>query len=751
MELNKHNLAPISGDTTGLSGDESEDEFHLAEYWKLIKRHKWEVLGFAFVAMIVGALTAFSLPPVYRAEVKMLIEPEQKKIVSLDPLQSATNISYFYETQFEILRSKTVAVAVIMALGLENHEEFSEKKSEDATLPFGIKLDSLIPEQLAPMLESGGKEKNTLEKMVEKFQKKLTIKGEDKSQIVTIAFESNNRNLAASVANAVSKAYIDEGLEARLSTVKQAASWLTVRLEELRKQLADSEAALRAFQNKTGVVDSTSQQDIVRNRFSSITANLVQAERARVEAESRYNQVKTAKKLKKPYDSIKSVLADPLIQRLKEEESRLSRHVAELSERYGHKHPKMIAGKSDLKEAQTRLNVEIEKVVDGIRREYEVAANNEKELIRLSEKMKKDIRGLKGDEFKLASLEREVTANRELYNMFMTRFKETEVTGEDEGGTNVRIIDAAEPPSQPYKPRKVLMIAMFLIGGVFFGVLLSFVREHLDKTFKNGEDVERILKIPTIGSLPIIIDENTPDVRPEHYSHHNPKSLFAEAVNNIRTGVLFANIDNPPQTILVTSAVPGEGKTTLSVNLASSLSRLGRTLLIDADLRKPGIAEIFNVANKGETGLVGLVYGQKNLKESVLLFKKDAQNLYVLTSGMLPPNPLEFLSSQRFHNTLEKLKKRFKYIIVDTCPVLPYSDSITVAHMADEVIMVVRADHTSHDVSKDALKRLLSSNVTPLGIVLSQVDPHDEDGYGSYSYYYNQYAHEAKDIEIDNI
>jgi len=725
------------------------EEINLEDYIKLLRRHKWGIIGILSLATLIGILTALSMQRMYTSFVTLLIEPETPKIVSMDPLEGRTNIMYFYETQYEIIHSRTVAREVIKRLSLQIHPDFSDHPSTKNT---GFSLQSIlhpnfkefIPAEWLPLepgeIESDEDKKDPLAKIITNFQKRLSVKGREKSQVVTISFESSSPELSAKIANTIAQVYVETGMESRLSIAKQATSWLTGRLSELRKQLAASEDALQRFQKRAKIFDSQSQQNIIKDKLANITEKLIQAQADRVKAETMYNQVLEAERTGKNYESLKSVLEHPLLQKLNEEQSHLQRRYAELSERYGEKHPKMIAAKSDIREAERRLKSEIAKVVNGIRQEYEVAVRNEKELKLLGERIKRGMQQLKGKEFQLAKLEREVEANRQLYNMFLTRFKETDISGK-ENVTNVRVIDPAEPPILPSKPRKKLIVLGYMIGGLIFGVLFAFVKDSLDKTFKNSEDVERILKIPALGSLYTLRKERGKNLVPEQYSLENPQSAFAESVNNIRTGVLFSNIDYPPHIMVITSAVPGEGKTTLSANLAASLSKLGNTLLIDADLRKPGLARIFNIHK--EEGLTGLVSGQCSASDTIFTIEKSKGHFRILPCGKLPINPLEFLSSRKFKILLEKLKEKFDYIVIDTAPVLPYSDAIAVSSIADEIILLVKADDTSHNIAIDALKRLNASNLTPLGVVLSQVHPkYGSKGYGGYYNYYNQYAHE---------
>ncbi len=718
------------------------DELRLMDHWRLLKRHKWGIMGLVFAAMLVGALTVFSMRPVYRAEVTMLIEPEQPKIVSVDPLQSATNIHYFYETQYEIIRSRSVAETVIRKLNLDKHKEFTKETKGLLDI-----LISWIPEswRLEKNKEPSQETKNTL--LVNRFRKGLSVHGESQSQIVVVSYDSYDPLLAAEIANTVSDSYVEQGMESRLAVAKQAASWLTERLAELRSKLAESEKALQMFQSREGVVDSTSQQNIISRKLSSITEELVKAQTKLTVTKIRYDQVKGASVEGRGYESLQAVLQHPLVQALKEEESRLARRASELGERYGKRHPKMIAVTSDLKEAKRLLKGEVSKVVDGIRREYEVAMANERALARLNEKMKSDIRNLKGKEFKLAKLERDVATNRQLYDLFLTRFKETDLAGSG-NVTNVRVLDKAKPPLKPYSPRKVLAIVFSMSIGLLLGIVLAYTREHMDATFKMTDDIEKQLNLPSLGALPLLTKKDLSDTLPEKYCSDQQNSPYSEAINSIRTGVMFSNLDNPPKTLLVTSALANTGKTTLCRNLATSFSHLGKTLVIDADLRKPRLAGIAGQKTY-RAGLTDYVSGQKNLNDCVIRDSKS-ENLFVMTCGAKTPNPLEFLSSEKMRHALSDLKRNFDYVLIDTTPMLSFSEAIVLAHLVDSVIFVVKSFETTYSIAQNAVKKLNAAQITPIGVVLSHLDERRAESYDSYYYsasyyeYYNEAPEKTK-------
>lgn len=717
-----------------------DEEINLLEYWLVIKRRSRAILGLAFLMALIGLLIAFTITPQYSSTIKILVEPDAPKVVSLDPLQGASNIWYFYETQYEIIASRSVAEAVVKNLKLEQHPFFikamSELKEEESSGSTSGTWKSLISDS-EPKVKNIKNEKFLVrEAIIQTVLGGISVKGAKKSQIINIGYESPDPELSALIANAIVQAYIEKGLDAKLALNQNAAEWLNNRLLGLRQKLEISETALRNFQQKEGMVNTESFASITSGKLGGITEALIKAQARRAEAEIRYQQVKDIKISGKTLESLPIVLQNKFIQTLKAGQAKLARQVSELSERYGHKHPKMIAAKGDLLIANRRLREEVSKVIDGIHRDYEIAVANVTKLKTLSQQTQQEARGGQGKKFELAKLERDVETSRQLFEVFMTRFKETSMTG-DNGVTNVSIVDLARPAFAPSKPRKKLIVAAAIFVGLFLGVLLAFLLEYLENTFRIPEDVEHKLGLPLLGILPALSLDDKLDISPERYAFIDEKqksSAFIEALNNIRTGVMFANIDTPAKMIMVTSSVAHEGKTTLSSNLSLTFSHTGKTLLIDGDLRKQEFSK--NILSQEKiAGLAELAAGEVTMDECIIA-DKQVDNLFYMSSGLTTPKPLELLSSNKFAELLQQLREKFDHIIIDSAPVLPVSDSLVLGHLVDEVILVVKADSTTHKMAQDAVKRLATAHVQPLGVVLQQADLEKMENYGGYSYGY---------------
>jgi capsular exopolysaccharide synthesis family protein len=333
----------------------------------------------------------------------------------------------------------------------------------------------------------------------------------------------------------------------------------------------------------------------------------------------------------------------------------------------------------------------------------------------------------------LVSLEREVENNRRIYENFQISLMET--TGKSEyNASNVHIIDRAIVPKLPFKPNIKLIIVLSIIMGIFFGTVLAFMREALNTSFKTPDAVEEKLQIPTLGITPVV-KKSKKLAKPEMQYLDDSRSPFAESINTIRTGLLFSNIDNPPKTILVTSATGSEGKSTMAMNLAVAFSNLGKTLLLEVDLRKPSVANNLEISKS--LGLTDLVTSVVASYEEVS-HKYNNDNLNVITCGTIARNPLELLSSQKFEQVLESLTSHFDYIILDGPPTLPVSDSCILANKVDGVVFAVKAEDTRIKVAKEAVNRLQKLHANIIGTVLTVAEPNKMSYYGDH-YYSGEY------------
>jgi capsular exopolysaccharide synthesis family protein len=714
----------------------SEDELDLRIYWNIFNKYKWQIIGLTLLIGLLTTLVTLSLPPIYRATVTLLIEFEQPKIIGIEEVYgiSSANKDY-YQTQLEILKSRSLVETVVDKLNLVSHNAVNQDTTsrwfdwqhwlgqveEPATTPTFAQKQAAI---------------------VNKILANLSVEPVRNTQLAKISFESKNAQLAADVANTLANLYIETDLNARIAMTKKATALLTERINDLRQKLSQSEQTLQTYLEEHQLVNVEGVKSVAIKQIEEMASNLVKAHRQLAETQSAYQQVQALRgQASGAFESITAVINNPLVQRLKEIELDAERKVSELSKRYGSKHPKMIAATTELKTARANTTKQIRQVVTGITKEYEVALANVQALEQALKEKEEQIQDINRNEYQLGVLQREVEVNRQLYDLFLTRFKETDASQDIQALQSKigQVIEPALVASTPYKPRKKLIVAISLALGLLFSTLLAFLLEYLDNTIKNGEDVEQKLGLPLLGTLPKLRISPHDQLHPQLMFLEQQTSQFAESVRTIRTGIMLSNLDMPRKVLVITSSAVSEGKTTFAINQALALGQMEKTLLIDADMRRPSIASVFGFTDK-IPGLSELVAGTKSLDECIHPVMDG--NIDCIHSGLIPPNPLELLASNRFQELLTQLEKHYGYIVIDSAPTLAVSDALILATKASAIVYVVKADATPYQMAKEGLKRLHQVDVPVLGIVLNQINTQKLSHYYGNKYgYYSKYGH----------
>ena len=731
---------------------ENEEIIDLGQYWRTIKRAKWSIMAVTLCCLIIGGLIASSAVPIYRASAKILADPQQPNANRNEQYIASALVFLYYETQYEIIKSRNLAETVVDKLDLVEKYKKAQQENKNQQISGLSSTIKEIKTEFAALFSKADKAEKIAATDAELkimlasgIQAGIEVSGGKQSQIINISYTSPDPQAATDIINAISAAYIQFGLESRLGEVKNTESWLTEQYALLKEKLQHSETKLSTYRSQQGLVDTSQQQRIANTQLQSLNTELIRAQTKLSAAEEQYLAVKNIKPGAKEFYSLGPVLQNKSASDMVKEEAFLSRKVNELFQRYGEKHPKMIAARSELNSAQENLATEVSKVVDNIEKNYRLAQFQVTNINKLISKTRNSIQSLQTENFSLVSFEREVENNRRIYENFQISLMENSGRGEYTA-SNVHIIDSAIVPKAPFKPNIKLIIILAGVFGLFFGVVLAFMREALDNTFKTPSSVEEKLKIPALGITPVV--KKKKDIaKPEKQYLDDSRSPFAESINTIRTGLLFSNIDNPPKTLLVTSATGSEGKSTLAINLAAAYSNLGKTLLLEVDLRKPSMAK--NLAIETKLGLTDLVTGSVTTASDVY-YKDNNEQLTIITCGTIARNPLELLSSQKFERVLESLKQNFDYIILDGPPTLPVSDSCILANKVDGVIFAIKAEDTRIKVAKEAVSRLQKLSANIIGAVLTVAEPNKMNYYGDHYYSGEYYGVKPEKETIDN-
>lgn len=729
--------------------------FDIAGYWMILLRNKWLILFCGLFCLALASLYAAKSVPIYQASVKIQADPTTPSALSGGQNMMSPPVFLFYETQYEIIQSRTVAEAVVKKLDLVNRykqaqlakqnqpqgngiiSQIKGLKTKLATLFGQLKAD-IIGQPIQESKPSPRTDEQIAIQLAQKIQSGLKVKGGRKSQMIDISYQSDNPELATEIVNTVADAYISFGLQTRLSQIKDTASWLSEQLTELKQNLKTSEDKLQAYKKTQGLVDTQQQQQIANTQLSNLNTELIKAQTQHAAAQELYTQAMQAKNKHNGYLSLSPVMQNSSVKALVSEEARLSNRVIELSKRYGEKHPKMVAARSDLNSTSQNLQREAEKVVSNIEKQYRLTQLQVTNIEKLIRENKQNLQSLQGNNYELGRLEREVEENRRVYDSFVTRLMEADVSGDYEA-SNIKIIDKATQPKRPIKPNVKAILAAGLFVGLVLGVLVALLRASLERSFHTPEHVENKLKISGLG-ITQLVKNFKKEGKPEVQYLTNNRSTFAESINTIRTGILFSEIENPPKVTLVTSSSGSEGKSTLAVNLALAFSQLDKTLLLELDLRKPSISDSLKLTNP--LGMREILSEGVSHQQAICQLEGE-ENLDIIHAGSIPNNPLELISSTAFRQLLQNLKQVYTHIIIDSPPILPVSDAGVLAQLSDSVILAVRAERTSIKNAQESVKRLNKLNANIAGGVLTAAEPKKMSYYGESYHQAEYYGYQA--------
>ena len=727
-----------------------EKEVNLRDYWKVIQKRRWTIIAFFLIVLIVTGVGTFTMKPIYRGTTTIQINRENPQIVDFKEVFAVNTMDMdYYQTQFKLLESRSLARKVIQTLKLSEHPEFQQKPltpvqewtSEVKKSVFGF-FTSFSKKSSEPSKEPSDEAPSENPKdtsLVSQFLSRLKIEPVRNSRIVKIHIDSYDPELAAKASNALATAYIESNLESRFIMTQQAKEWLTGQLDDLKAKVERADEVLEAFGSKHGIISLDDKENITMQRLTELNDVLAKVESERMAKEALYRQTKE----KESIESLPAILDNKLIGDLNQNYIQLETQYSKLLETFKPDYPEMARLKKQMVSIQKRIDAEMVRVIDSIKNDYEFSLRKESLIRTAFEQQKAKAVEMRGKAIQYNILKREADTNKELYKSLLQRMKETGVSAAMTA-SNIQIVDRAELPTVPYKPNKKLNLLLAAVVGLFLGVGLAFFFEYLDNTVKTPEDVEQLIQLPSFGMIPEISSkrrrriESVDSYPVDLITFGHPKSMISEAYRNVRTSVLLSFSEKPPKTILITSPNPGEGKTTTAINTAIALCQTGaQVLIIDADLRHPRIHKVFAEGNGA--GLSTFLSGSAALESTIQ--KTEIPNLCFMSSGPIPPNPSELIGSNLFKSMMESLRQKFDHILVDSPPALGFSDSIILSISVDGVILVVAGGKTPRETLQRAKETLRQVNAKILGVVINRVDMR-RSGYGYYYYRYPYYYQE---------
>ncbi len=680
----------------------------LGDYLKIVSKRRWTAVSVFIAVFMAVAVYTLSATPVYRATARVFVDPgTQNDEVNLRQMTQTVDTSAYIQTQLAILKSDSIARAVVRNTGL-----YKNRKEDGGILGFfGLKAPAGPAKQM--------------EDAVRGFRRRLSVEEEKNSNIISVSYSDVNPVLAAAVANEVVRTFIERNLEMKVEPARAAIAWLNSRLGVIKNQMTQSTDRLQDFKRSKELIQTGDKEpNISVQALSDIDRKLLSAQAVRSQAAVKYQLVQKLEKTPDGLMTLPEVINNKVIQDLKDRRSALSRTIAEAAKKYGPRHPDMIRLKNEMAALNGQIKQEVDFIVLSIKNSYAEALKDEQDLRAAFDRQKASAIQYEKRASEYQIMKQDVEGSRDIYDAVLKKFQESSLTG-SMNMSNVQLLDSAVPLEKPYRPDKPVDLLLGLVIGLISGIGASLLVEFLDNTFKTPEDIEEYLRLPMLGTVPRIKDVDS--------LMSDPKSAGAEAFRNIRGNLLLSAGDKSPKVMQIASAGHSEGKTTFAVNISAVMAAAGeRIVLIDADLRKPRLHKMLKAPNR--QGLSSLLSGQAALDAVVLA--SGTPNVDIITSGPIPPNPSELLGSKTMKESLSELSRRYDKVIIDCPPLAGLADAPLISPMADGMILVIRGGRTPRDLVVKSKKNLDAIKARVLGVVLNDVHGRSDHYYYQYNYGY---------------
>jgi capsular exopolysaccharide synthesis family protein len=727
---------------------EWEEEIDIRHYLDILIRRKWIVIAVLLAVFTLVAFQTFTATPLFRAHGTLRASLQPLRLTKFEDVQSSYHnyrIDYLKSVQ-QLLKSEKLAARVVADLGLaqkqSNKNKATAKKEESSGSVFASIQDYIRPEN-----EQKNKKKSTMEKTdklrassrISMIRGGLGIAPIEDTDIIRISYVSSNPRFASMVVNSAMEEFINMQIDSKLESTKLAASFLEKQIESARIKLEKSEQNLNAYARQAGIISLNSKQNQILSELEELTASLAKARSDRISREASYNQA-----MGEEGENYSLIMNNPLIQGLKAQRATTMTEYQDLSTVFKPGYPKMKQLKAKLDDIDRQIKEAGKKVLSSIKNDYEAALKKEQFLEQRLEEQKKLVIDLNERATQYNIYAREVDTNRLIYNSLLQRSKEIEASaGMD--FVNTEIIDTANVPRFPFKPQIFKNIFLAVVAGLFMGLLAAFALEFMDNTIKNPDELATRYNIPVLGMIPFDRTGNETDMEVAHKFYSQPRSPLSEAIRTIMVSVELSAAEKPPQTILLTSVLPGEGKSTCSINLSLSYLNPGaKTLLVDVDLRKPGLHKLFKIVDKHK-GLTNYLSGTCELHD--VIQKTEFDGLDVITSGPLPPHPAELIASLRMRSFLSNALEKYDYVILDGPPFQGFAEVLILGNMVDGLILVSELGKTPREGLRHFKKSFTNVGGYILGGIINRAEKGKGYGYYKYSgykYYTYEYGKESK-------
>lgn len=738
----KQDASPRQIDQTGTRDE--DDVIDIRALLLVLLRRKWIIINTALFCTILSILVVFQMTPRYSATVMLALETRQSQVVDFEAVMSGigTDVAAI-KTEIDVMTSRRLVGKAVDALGLVRDPEFNAALNTEKSLLDYLNPLTYFPDSWRRSIVGDGVPIQESERIIKEraavisaVTSQLSVNNPPRSYTISMSFESADPRKAARIANGIAELYLTDQLEAKFEATQRANDWLNERIFDLREKVRTSETAAQTFREQNQLIQTGGAGFVSDQQLAQLNTRLIDARTDLARVEARYGQISN---ISNPgigdYEGLAEVLDSSLIQRLREQQSEVLRRRAELSTRYGPRHPRMINVQAELNDIEANILLEIRKVVNGLQSEVNVARARVVALESSMEQLKAENVEMNRAQVQLRELEREAEANRVLMQTFLTRFKET-TNQQDIQQADARIISPADTPLQAAFPKKKLITMLVFMASIGLGVGLAFVLETLDNGYRTLEQIRADLGVRGVGIVPLLAGNKLQGLSVEDYLLEKPSSAFAESHRNVHASLLYSGPrQSTPQVVMLTSSIPGEGKSTFALCYARLMAKSGiKVLLVEADLRRPVLKARLGLS--GEDANLAAVLDGKDVSGQQL-HKDNASGLHILSASP-HSDPQKLFSSEKFSGLISWARENYTLVVFDSPPVMAVSDAVILSHHMDAVLYAVQWETTPKKSVESGINQLREAGATVAGVVITQmnVKRHQGYGYADQGYYY---------------
>jgi len=691
----------------------------------MLWRHKVLIGSTIVLGTGTAIVVALQMTPLYTAETLVMLEHRKTAVTKFEEVLSDLGADMsVMQSEVAVLKSPTFAEKVVDKLGLVNDPEFNaDLRPPPNPLLVYLNPRNWIPDALRgerPVFELSEEEKARNQKtaVVEDFLDNINVRPQGRSYVLSVTFDSEDPRKASTIANTIAQMYLVDQLDEKFKATKRATAWLEERIADVRKEARQAGEAVEAFRAKTGLTASGDMRTLGTQQLAELNTNYVLARTQREAAEAKQREVKNLAQNQRSVGAIGDVLGNSLIQSLRRQEVELQRQMADATQRYGTKHPAMQTLQSQLRDLQGQMRMEVDKVIQGINNEVEMARGREKALKASLDEFQARVDEQQQSAGALQTLEREADTAQSMYETLLTRFQE--VTAQNDiQQPDARVVSQAAIPLLPSQPNKKLIAILSLIASAAVGVLLAMLVEYFERGFRSPHQFELATGVRGLGIVPAISRWHRMRRSPADYAIDRPLSSYTEALQSLRTTLLLANPDGRQRVLLFTSSVPDEGKSSAAAGFARICANAGqRVVIIDCDLRRKGLHRMLGIKNT--PGLHEVLSGEKQVQDVIQADPRTG--LHIIAAGQGAALPQDMLGSARMHQLVSHLALEYDRVILDSPPVLAVSESKLLAALADQTVFIVRWGRTKRETALAGLKELVEAGADVVGVLFCQVN-----------------------------